>query len=62
MLRYSFDMGKEADLLENAIKQVLAAGVRTADIMQEGATKVGTNEMTDKIIAALAELSKKQAA
>lgn len=62
MLRYSFDMGKEADLLENAIKHVLAAGVRTADIMQEGATKVGTTQMGDKVIAALDTLSKKQAA
>ena len=62
MLRYSFDMGKEADLLENAIKDVLASGVRTADIMQDGATKVGTKEMADKIIDALEVLSKKQAA
>ncbi len=62
MLRYSFDMGKEADLLENAIKHVLSSGVRTADIMQEGATKVGTIEMADKIIQALEVLSKKQAA
>lgn len=62
MLRYSFDMGKEADLLENAIKQVLAEGYRTGDIMQEGAKKVGTTEMGDAIIKAMDALANKQAA
>ena len=58
MLRYSFDMGKHADLVENAIKDVLAKGFRTADIMQEGAKKVSTTEMSDAIIASLDQLSK----
>jgi 3-isopropylmalate dehydrogenase len=62
MLRYSFDKKKEADLLENAIKQVLANGYRTADIMQEGNTKVGTTAMTDCIISELDSLSKKEVA
>ena len=35
-LRYSFDMGKEADLLEPAIAAALASGLRTADIKSEG--------------------------
>jgi len=50
MLRYSFDMSKEADLIENAIKKVLASGVRTGDIMQEGGRKIGTMEMGDAIL------------
>lgn len=59
MLRYSFDMGKEADLLEKAVKVVLEKGLRTADIMQEGAKKVSTKEMGDAVLAALAALAKK---
>jgi len=54
MLRYSFDMKAEADKLEAAVKTVLAQGLRTGDIMQEGKKLVGTNEMGDAILAALA--------
>jgi len=54
MLRYSFDMKAEADKLEEAVKAVLANGLRTADIMQEGKQKVSTSEMGDAILAALA--------
>ncbi len=57
-LRYSFDMGKEADLLDKAIAGVLAAGLRTGDIMQPGMQKVGTAEMGGAI---LAELKKRAA-
>jgi len=53
-LRYSFDMGAEADLLEGAIKRVLDSGKRTADIMQPGAEKVSTSGMGDAVLAALA--------
>jgi 3-isopropylmalate dehydrogenase len=53
MLKYSFDMDKEAALVENAIKDVLAAGIRTGDIMQDGMKKVGTSEMGDAIIKAM---------
>lgn len=53
MLRYSFDLEKEADVIENAVKQVLKEGYRTIDIMSEGKTLVGTKEMgqliTDRI-------------
>ena len=45
MLRYSFDLDKEADAVENAVKQVLKDGYRTMDIMSEGCTKVGCSEM-----------------
>lgn len=46
MLRYSFDLEKEADAVENAVKQVLAEGYRTADIMiGDGLKKVGCTQM-----------------
>ena len=45
MLRYSFDLDKEADAIEDAVKQVLKEGFRTGDIMSEGCTKVGCKEM-----------------
>ena len=49
MLRYSFDLEKEADVVENAVKQVLKDGYRTIDIMADGKTCVGTTEMGDLI-------------
>jgi 3-isopropylmalate dehydrogenase len=54
MLRYSFDMKKEADKLEAAVKAVLAKDFRTADIMQEGKKKLSTSEMGDAILKELA--------
>ena len=45
LLRYSLDMQAEADAVEAAVKQVLADGYRTGDIMSEGCTKVGCAEM-----------------
>ena len=50
MLRYTFDLDKEADAIENAVKQVLIDGFRTCDIVSEGTTLVGCNEMGDKIV------------
>ncbi len=49
MLRYSFDLDKEADAIEAAVKKVLKEGFRTSDIMSEGLKKVGTKEMGDVI-------------
>lgn len=49
MLRYSFDLDKEADAVEAAVKQVLADGYRTVDIMSEGQKQVGCAEMGDLI-------------
>ena len=49
MLRYSFDMDKEADAIEAAVQQVLTEGYRTGDIYSEGCRKVGTIEMGDLI-------------
>lgn len=47
MLRYSFDLDKEADAVEEAVRKVLAEGYRTVDIMSEGCRKVSTSEMGD---------------
>jgi len=44
MLRYSFDMPKEADAVENAVSAYLDGGYRTADIMSEGMKKTGCKE------------------
>lgn len=51
MLRYSFDMDKEADAIEAAVHQVLTDGYRTGDIYSEGCKKVGTMEMGNLIAA-----------
>ena len=53
MLRYSFDMPKEADAIENAVSSVLDEGFRTADIMSDGCKKVGCSEMGKLIISKL---------
>lgn len=53
MLRYSFNMQREADVLEAAVNNVLGKGIRTGDIMAEGATQIGTQAMGDAIIAEL---------
>lgn len=47
MLRYSFDLDEAADAIENAVKQVLKEGYRTADIFSEGCTLVGCRQMGD---------------
>lgn len=45
LLRFSFDMDKESDAIDNAVKKVLEAGYRTGDIMSEGMKLVGCKEM-----------------
>jgi len=47
MLRYTFDLDKEADAVEAAVKQVLKEGYRTIDIMSEGCKQVSCSEMGD---------------
>lgn len=54
MLRYSFDLDKEADAIEMAVMKVLEEGYRTGDIMSEGCTKVGCTAMGDLIAARIA--------
>jgi 3-isopropylmalate dehydrogenase len=53
-LRYSFDMGREADMIDAAIAASLAKGLRTADIKSEGTQEVSTSQMGDAILAELA--------
>ena len=50
MLRYSFDLDQEADAIEAAVQKVLTDGYRTADIMADGCTKVGTVQMGDLLV------------
>ena len=47
MLRYSFDLDREADAVENAVRNILKKGYRTVDIMSEGCVQVGCKEMGD---------------
>ncbi len=54
MLRYSFDLDKEADAVEAAVKKVLQDGYRTIDIMSEGCKQVGCSEMGSLIADRLA--------
>lgn len=56
-LRYSFDMSGEADLVETAVQNVLASGVRTGDIMSKGMKMVSTTEMGDAILRELDNIS-----
>jgi len=49
MLRFSFDLDKEADAIEMAVKQILKENFRTIDIMAVGCKQVGTKEMGDLI-------------
>jgi 3-isopropylmalate dehydrogenase len=53
MLRYSFEQLEDAALLEGAVEDVLASGVRTADIMTPGATQVSTTAMGEALLGAL---------
>jgi 3-isopropylmalate dehydrogenase len=56
-LRYSFGMGKEADLLDQAIAAALGKGLRTHDITSEGMRVVGTAEMGDAVLQELERLA-----
>ena len=55
-LKYTFDRGADADLLERAVMQVLDKGFRTGDIMQGQMQLVGTSAMGDAVLQALDEL------
>ena len=52
LLRYSLNLTKEADAIEDAVAEALRTGFRTGDIMEdgvEGLTCLHTDEMGDKI-------------
>lgn len=53
MLRFTFDLDREADAIEQAVKEVLRAGYRTGDIWSEGTEKVGCTRMGDLICEAI---------
>ena len=53
MLRFSLNQAEAADRIEAAVKDVLAAGYRTADIWSEGTKRVSTREMGDAVVTAI---------
>ena len=53
MLRYTLGKPEQADRIEDAVKQVLRNGLRTADIWEAGSEKVGTAQMGDAVVKAL---------
>ena len=53
MLRFTLNQPEAADRIDTAVRAVLSAGLRTADIWSEGTTKVGTREMGDAVVAAI---------
>jgi 3-isopropylmalate dehydrogenase len=56
-LRYSFDMGEDADLIEKGVTNLLASGKRTGDIMQAGKELVSCTGMGESLIAELDKLA-----
>ena len=54
MLRMSFDQPEAAARIERAVRRVLASGYRTADIAEPGTKQIGTAQMGDLVVAALA--------
>jgi 3-isopropylmalate dehydrogenase len=54
MLRFSLQQPEAAARVERAVQDVLASGLRTADIWSEGTKKVGTRAMGDAVVASLA--------
>jgi 3-isopropylmalate dehydrogenase len=57
LLRYSFNMGPEADRIERAVRRALESGHRTRDIAVEGDKVLGTKEMGDVIVRGVEEAS-----
>lgn len=54
MLRHSCGLEIEAKAIESAVESVLAAGHRTTDLVRDGQLALGTQEMADKVLDALA--------
>jgi 3-isopropylmalate dehydrogenase len=59
MLRFSLDQAQAAERIESAVKDVLASGLRTADIHAPGTKKVGTRDMGDAVVAAITKKTTK---
>ena len=60
MLRMTLGRSDDADLLEKAVGTALAAGARTADIAEPGATKLSTAQMGDAVLNALEQVASKE--
>jgi 3-isopropylmalate dehydrogenase len=60
MLRMTLGRPDDADLLEKAVGTALAAGARTADIAEPGATKLSTAQMGDAVLNALEQVASKE--
>lgn len=58
MLRYSFDLEKEAQLIEQAVRLVLEEGYRTPDLMEDGKKLLDTVKMGDLIAQKIEMISK----
>ena len=56
LLRWSFGMEEDAQMIEQAVERVLAGGMRTADIMQPGMARVGTKVMGESVLRELEKL------
>jgi 3-isopropylmalate dehydrogenase len=56
MLRMTLNRPTDADLLERAVDNALAAGARTADIAEPGATTLSTQQMGDAVLKALEQV------
>lgn len=50
MLHYSFGLNKAAEMIEVAVREVIADGFRTADIMSEGCQQINTPKMGDEVV------------
>ncbi|MBV8094026.1 MAG: 3-isopropylmalate dehydrogenase [Acetobacteraceae bacterium] len=57
LLRYSLNMDRDAGIIESACLNVLASGLRTADIMSPGTAKVGTSVMGEAILRELEKVA-----
>jgi 3-isopropylmalate dehydrogenase len=60
MLRLTLNRPDDADLLEKAVGSALAAGARTADIAEPGATRLSTEQMGDAVLNALEQVASKE--
>jgi len=57
MLRHSFDMTEQADMVDAAVRNTLERGMRTTDIMQTGTARVSTSVMGDTLLRELDKLA-----
>ncbi|MDH3335963.1 MAG: 3-isopropylmalate dehydrogenase, partial [Rhodospirillaceae bacterium] len=57
LLRYSFDLSEDADMIDKAVETVLNNGLRTPDIMADGCQSVSTTEMGKAVVAELDKLA-----